>query len=75
MEQTSRIRGCRLKIISMGKKLFLPLVGMKPEIIKDEEWILLDRQVLGVIRLTLLRSVAHNAMKEKTNSSIRPWLI
>ena len=33
---------------------------------KDEEWALLDRQVLGVIRLTLSRSVAHNVMKEKT---------
>ena len=42
---------------------------------KDEEWNLLDRQVLGVIRLTLLRSVTHNVVKEKTNSDIRAWLI
>ncbi|RVW83913.1 Retrovirus-related Pol polyprotein from transposon TNT 1-94 [Vitis vinifera] len=33
---------------------------------KAEEWALLDRQVLGVIRLTLSRSVAHNVVKEKT---------
>ena len=33
---------------------------------KDEELNLLDRQVLGVIRLTLSRSVAHNVVKEKT---------
>ena len=33
---------------------------------KTEEWVLLDRQVLGVIRLTLFRSVAHNVVKEKT---------
>ena len=31
-----------------------------------EEWALLDRQVLGVIRLTLSRFVAHNVVKEKT---------
>ena len=33
---------------------------------KDKDWHLLDRQVLEVIRLTLLRSVAHNIVKEKT---------
>ena len=32
---------------------------------KDEKWALLDRQVLGVIRLTLSRSFAHNVVKEK----------
>ena len=32
---------------------------------KDEEWILFDRQVLVVIRLTLSRSIAHNVVKEK----------
>ena len=31
------------------KKLFLPLLGMKPETIKDEDWNLLDRQVLRII--------------------------
>ena len=58
-----------------GEKLHLPLLGKKPNTMKDEEWNLLDRQVLGVIRLTLLRLVAHNVVKEKTNSSIRAWLI
>ena len=33
---------------------------------EEEEWSLLDKQVLGVIRLTLIRSVAHNVVKEKT---------
>ena len=33
---------------------------------EDKEWAFLDRQVLGVIRLTLSRSVAHNVVKEKT---------
>ena len=32
-----------------GKKLHLPLLGMKPETIEDEDWNILDRQVLGVI--------------------------
>ena len=48
------------------KKLHLPLIGEKPGTKKDEEWALLDRQVLGVIRLTLSRSVTHNVVKEKT---------
>ena len=39
------------------KKLHLPLLGEKPATMKDEEWALLDRQVLKVIRLTLSRSV------------------
>ena len=37
---------------------------------KAEEWALLDRQVLGVIRLTLSRSVAHNVVKEKTTTDL-----
>ena len=49
-----------------GKKLHLPLLGTKPETMKDEDWNLLDRQVLGVIGLTLSRSVEHNVVKEKT---------
>ena len=49
-----------------GRKLHLPLLGTKPESMKAEEWVLLDRQVLGVIRLTLSRSVVHNIVKEKT---------
>ena len=49
-----------------GRKLHLPLLGNKPEAIKAEEWALLDRQVLGVIRLTMSRFVAYNVVKEKT---------
>ena len=48
-----------------GNKLHLPLLGTKPETMKDEDWNLLDRQVLGVIRLTLSRFVAHNVVKKK----------
>ena len=49
-----------------GRKLHLPLLGTKPEAMKVEEWALPNRQVLGVIRLTLSRPVAHNVVKEKT---------
>ena len=47
---------------------------MKPETMKDEDWNLFDRQVLGVIRLTLSRSVAHNVVKEKTTVDLRKVL-
>ncbi|RVX00782.1 Retrovirus-related Pol polyprotein from transposon TNT 1-94 [Vitis vinifera] len=53
-----------------GRKLHLPLLGTKPKNMKAEEWALLDRQVLGVIRLTLSRSVAHNVVKEKTTADL-----
>ncbi|KAB5514235.1 hypothetical protein DKX38_028141 [Salix brachista] len=42
------------------------LLGTKPDSIAVIDWNLLDRQVLGVIRLTLSRFVAHNVIKEKT---------
>ena len=38
-----------------GKKLHLPLLGRKQDNMEEEEWSLLDRQVLGVIQLTLTR--------------------
>ena len=38
-----------------GEKLHLPLLERKPDTMKDEEWNLLDRQVLGLTQLTLLR--------------------
>ena len=53
-----------------GRKLHLPFFMTKPESMKDEEWALLDRQVLGVIRLTLSRSVAYNVVKEKTTADL-----
>ena len=52
-----------------SKKLHLPLV-VKPEGMKDDEWNLLDRQVLGVIRLTLSKNLAYNVAKEKTTLGI-----
>ena len=53
-----------------GRKLHLPLLGAKPESMEAEEWALFDRQVLGVIRLILSRSVAHNVVKEKTTTDL-----
>ena len=56
----------QIKDYLYGKKLHLPLLREKPATMKDDEWTLLDRQVLGVIRLTLSKSVAYNVVKEKT---------
>ena len=53
-----------------GKRLRLLLLGSKPKTMKVEEWALLDRQVLRVIRLTLFRSVVHNVVKENTTSDL-----
>ena len=53
-----------------GRKLHLPLLGTKPKAMKDEELALHNRQVLGVIRLTLSRFVAHNVVKEKTTTNL-----
>ena len=53
-----------------GRQLHLPLLGTKPKAMKAKEWALLDRQVLGVIRLTLSRYVAHNVVKEKTTADL-----
>ena len=50
--------------------MHLPLLGTKPEAMKAEEWVLLDKQVLGVIRLILSRSVAHNVVKENTTTDL-----
>ena len=57
-----------------GEQLHLPLLGKNPDTMKDEEWNLLDKQVLGVIRLTLLRSIVHNAVKEKTTVDLMKTL-
>ncbi|RVX07681.1 Retrovirus-related Pol polyprotein from transposon TNT 1-94 [Vitis vinifera] len=37
---------------------------------KAEEWALLDRQVLGIIKLTLSRSIVHNVVKENTTTDL-----
>jgi hypothetical protein len=50
------------------KDLFLPLGGIEKNSVatKDEEWEILDRKALGMIRLSLAGSVAFNISKEKT---------
>ena len=48
----------------------MPLIGSKPKNMKAKEWAFLDRQVLGVIRLTLSRFVVHNVVKEKTTADL-----
>lgn len=53
-----------------GKKLHLPFLRAKSDNIKDNEWALLDRQVLRVVRLTLSRAVVHNVVKAKTTASL-----
>ena len=50
--------------------MHLPILETKLETMKAEEWALLDRQVLGVIRLTLSRSVTHNVVKEKITANL-----
>ena len=53
-----------------GKNLHLPLLGEKLETMKAELWALLDKQVLGVIKLTLSRFVVQNVVKEKTTVNL-----
>nr|TKR75318.1 hypothetical protein D5086_0000286420 [Populus alba] len=53
-----------------GKKLYLPLLGSKPENMQEKDWLLLDRQVLGIIRLSLSRRVAHNVTKGKSTARL-----
>ncbi|PON51309.1 Pol-like polyprotein/retrotransposon [Trema orientale] len=53
-----------------SKKLHQPLSGKKPEKMEDDDWQLLDRQVLGVIRLTLTKNVAHNVAEAKTTAEM-----
>ena len=60
----------RIEDYLYGRQLHLPFLGTKPEAMKAEEWALFDKQVLGVIRLTLSRSVAHNVVKEKTIANL-----
>jgi len=60
----------QIKDYLYGKKLHLPLLESKLKTVKAKEWVFLDRQVLGVIRLTLCRSVALNVVKEKITADL-----
>ena len=46
------------------------MLGEKLENMSAADLTLLDKQVLGVIRLTLSRSVAHNVTKKKTTTEL-----
>jgi hypothetical protein len=54
------------------KYLFLPLGGItkKTTSMKDEEWEILDRKDLGMIRLSLVVSVTLNILKENTTKEM-----
>jgi hypothetical protein len=54
------------------KDLFLPLGGVtkKPTTMKEEEWDILDKKALGMIRLSLAASMAFNISKEKTTKDL-----
>lgn len=52
------------------KKLHQPLTKTKADSMKEDECNLLDRQTLGVIRLSLSRTVAFNITKEKTTTGL-----
>uniref|UniRef100_A0A803LIT3 Retrovirus-related Pol polyprotein from transposon TNT 1-94-like beta-barrel domain-containing protein n=1 Tax=Chenopodium quinoa TaxID=63459 RepID=A0A803LIT3_CHEQI len=51
------------------KNLYLPLTS-KPSGMKEDEWKVLDRQTLGVIRLTLAKSVAYNVKDVTTTVGV-----
>ncbi|KAM0059033.1 putative RNA-directed DNA polymerase [Helianthus debilis subsp. tardiflorus] len=52
------------------KGLHLPMLGQQPDDMYDEEWKLLDRQALGVVRLSLAKSVAYNIVNETTTYGV-----
>uniref|UniRef100_A0A803LYH6 Retrovirus-related Pol polyprotein from transposon TNT 1-94 n=1 Tax=Chenopodium quinoa TaxID=63459 RepID=A0A803LYH6_CHEQI len=51
------------------KNLYLPLTS-KPSVMKEDEWKVLDGQALGVIRLTLAKSVAYNVKDVTTTIGV-----
>jgi hypothetical protein len=54
------------------KDIFLPLSETEKNLMamKDEEWEVIDRKSLGMIRLTLEASVAFNISKENTMKEV-----
>jgi hypothetical protein len=49
-------------------------VSKKSIAMKEEEWDILDRKALGMIRLSLAASVAFNISKEKTTKDLMDTL-
>ena len=60
----------QIKDYLYGKKLHLPFLRMKLEGMLDGDWALLDKQVLGIIQLTLLKKIAHNVVKDKSTMEL-----
>lgn len=56
------------------KGMHLPLLGENPTDMKDEEWALLNRQVLGVIQLMLSCNITFNIAKENTTTVLMATL-
>jgi hypothetical protein len=50
----------------VSEETTLTLAGEEPDSVKPEDWDLLDRQALGVVRLSLAKNVAYNVVNEKT---------
>jgi hypothetical protein len=65
----------QIEDILYGKELHEPLLGEQPDDMKDNEWALLDRKALAVIRLSLSKLVAHNVVKEKTTAGLMAALL
>ncbi|GAV63131.1 hypothetical protein CFOL_v3_06652, partial [Cephalotus follicularis] len=59
-------------ILYQKDNLYLALQGKKkkPEKMSDEDWDLLDRKALGVVRLTVANSVISNVRKETTTKGL-----
>ena len=52
------------------KRLHEPLEEEKPVSMDEKEWKLLDRQALGVVRLTLVKNVDYNIIKQMTTHGL-----
>ena len=56
------------------KKLHEPVSKIKPKDMKEDDWVLLDRQALGMARLTLANNVAYNIANIKTTHDLHKTL-
>ena len=52
----------------MGRNFIFPCWGANQKYMQEEDWLLLERQVMGIIRLSLSRRVAHNVTKERSTA-------
>ena len=56
--------------LSPWEEVASPFLEKKHKTMKDEDWNLLSRKILRVIRLILLRLVLHNVVKENTTMDL-----